>query len=177
MQHETLLKVYEQFILDFEKMVGAGMKSESTLWKYRTVYGHLQEFLNKRYRLNDIGLKDLTPAFITDFEIFLKTEKDCCHNTVVIYMIPLRKMITIAQKNRALIHDPFCDYKISPEETMRQHLDSKEIKALMAATLKPRQELVRDMFVFCSFTGLAFIDLYTLSMDDIHRSKEAISGS
>jgi hypothetical protein len=85
MQHETLLSTYGQFNLDFEKMVNAGLRSKSTRNKYHIVYSHLKEFIKQRYKLNDIGLKDIQPAFITDFEIFLKTEKGCCHNSVVTY--------------------------------------------------------------------------------------------
>ncbi len=171
MQHETLLKIYEQFLADFEKQVEAGMKEPSTHLKYTIVYSHLKEFIRKRYRQSDIGLKEITSAFITDFEVFLKTDRKCCHNTVVLYIKPLKRMISIAQKNRLLSYDPFCDYVIKREETERGHLDSKEIKALMAVSLKPKKELVRDLYIFCIFSGLSFIDLYTLCQDDIRRDK------
>jgi site-specific recombinase XerD len=172
MRQETLLKVYEQFLSDFKKLVAAGLKEPSTLLKYTIVYRHLKEFIEKRYRQRDIGLKEIVPAFITDFEVFLKTDRRCSHNTVALYMIPLRKMIRIARKNRLLNDDPFCDYGIKREETEREHLDSKEIQSLMAIKLKPKKEFVRDLFVFCIFSGLSFIDLYTLSKDDIRRDAD-----
>lgn len=31
----------------------------------------------------------------------------------------------------------------------------------------PRLEIVRDIFLFCSFTGLAYIDVYNLKKDEI----------
>ncbi len=120
----------------------------------------------------DMALKEIAPAFITDFEVFLKMDRKCCHNTVVLYIKPLKRMISIAQKNRQLSYDPFCDYVIKREETERGHLDSKEIKALMAVSLKPKKELARDLYIFCIFTGLSFVDLYTLRRDNIRRDKE-----
>ncbi len=169
MNHETLLKVYEQFIVDYGKLKEAGLRERSSYNTFITVYGHLKDFIGKRYRQGDIGLKDLTPAFITDFEIFLKTDKACCHNSVVTYMKRLRKMISVAIKNRLLTHDPFIDYSIRAEDTVRERLDSKEIKALIGADLTGNEALARDMFVFCTFTGLAYIDLRTLRREDIHR--------
>ncbi len=42
------------------------------------------EFLTIRYHVKDIALKELTPAFISDFEMFLRTDKHCCTNTSLI---------------------------------------------------------------------------------------------
>lgn len=69
------------------------MKAKATLSKYLVVYKHLQEFLNIRYHVKDIALKELTPAFISDFEMFLRTDKCCCTNTVWLYVCPLRTMV------------------------------------------------------------------------------------
>lgn len=66
MRHETLLTVYAQHNEDFAKQVDAGLRSQSTYDKYCTVYKHLEEFIRTRYRLSDIALRELTPAFITD---------------------------------------------------------------------------------------------------------------
>lgn len=75
-RYETLLKVYEQFNRDFAKQVAAGMRAESTKQKYLIVYNYLKEFLEKRYKLSDIALKEIAPAFINDFELFLRTDKE-----------------------------------------------------------------------------------------------------
>lgn len=77
----TLMQVFRQHNEDYAKQVEAGMKAKATLSKYLVVYKHLQEFLNIRYHVKDIALKELTPAFISDFEMFLRTDKHCCTNT------------------------------------------------------------------------------------------------
>ena len=131
MRHETLLKVFAQHNEDFFKQVNAGLRCPSTYHKYCTVYKHLEEFIKNRYRVSDIALKELTPAFITDFDIFLRTEKQCSHNTVWIYMMPLRRMITIAQNHGWIVRDPFVDYSISAESTDRDYLTKDEIRRLL----------------------------------------------
>ena len=97
-RYHTLMQVFRQHNEDYEKQVDAGMKAKGTLLKYRTVYKHLQEFLTIRYRVKDIALKELTPAFISDFEMFLRTDKHCCTNTVWLYVCPLRTMVFINQE-------------------------------------------------------------------------------
>lgn len=85
----TLLKVFERFNEDYTKLYETGMKSKSSLSKYQTVYKHLKEFIYQRYRMSDIALKELTPAFITDFDMFLRVDRHCCNNTVWIFQFIL----------------------------------------------------------------------------------------
>lgn len=170
MKHETILKVFAQHNEDFEKQVGK-MKSKSTYQKYCTVYRHLQDFIRYRYKVSDMALKELTPTFIIDFELYLRTTQECTHNTVWVYMMPLRRMITIAQNNGWLNRDPFVDYSISPEDSDRGYLTKEEIKKLMnAPIIKKKHELVRDLFIFCCFTGLSFRDLKNLTTDNLQTS-------
>lgn len=171
MRHETLLKVFAQHNEDFFKQVNAGLRCPSTYNKYSTVYKHLEEFIKTRYRVSDIALKELTPVFITDFDIFLRTEKQCCNNTVWIYMMPLRRMITIAQNHGWIVRDPFVDYSISAESTDRDYLTKDEIRRLLDLKFRRKSmELVRDLYVFCCFTGLSFTDMKNLTKDNLQTS-------
>lgn len=164
----TLLQVFKQHNEDYEKMYEAGMKAKATLLKYQCVYRHLEEFIYQRYHVRDIALKELTPAFISDFDIFLRTEKNCCTNTVWLYLCPLRTMVSIAISNEWLSRDPFRDYEVKKEQTTRYFLTKDEIRQLIDGKLKnAKQELYRDLFVFCIFTGLSFSDMRNLSEENI----------
>ena len=164
----TLLQVYKQHNEDYQKMYEAGMKAKATLLKYQCVYRHLEEFIYQRYHVKDIALKELTPAFISDFDIFLRTEKNCCTNTVWLYLCPLRTMVSIAISNEWLSRDPFRDYEVKKEQTTRYFLTKDEIRQLMDGKLKnAKQELYRDLFVFCIFTGLSFSDMRNMSEENI----------
>ena len=164
----TLMQVFRQHNEDYAKQVEAGMKAKATLSKYLVVYKHLQEFLNIRYHVKDIALKELTPAFISDFEMFLRTDKHCCTNTVWLYVCPLRTMVFIAINNEWLARDPFREYEIKKEETTRGFLTKEEIRMLMDGKLKnAKQELYRDLYLFCAFTGLSFSDMRNLREENI----------
>lgn len=147
------------------------MKSQRSYWKYRVVYKHLEEFIKQRYKMEDIALKELTPAFITDFEVFLRIEKGHCTNTVWSYMMPFRSIIFMAINNGWLARDPFYAYHISKEETKRGFLTMEEITKLINGQFtKKKYELVRDLFVFCCFTGLSWTDMRNLTKSNIQTS-------
>ena len=170
MNHETLLAVFRQHNEDYEKQVGK-LKSLRSYWKYCTVYKHLAEFIEKRYKVSDIALKELAPAFITDFELFLKTEKNHCNNTVWSYMMPFRKIIYMAVNNGLLQRDPFFAYSITKEETKRGFLTKEEIKLLINGTFKKKSyEVIRDLFIFCTFTGLSWTDMANLTKANLQTS-------
>lgn len=144
------------------------MKSVKTYEKYVTVYNHLKDFLYQRLHLKDIALKELTLAFIKDFDMYLRTDRHCCNNTVWIYTAPLRTMVNVAIDNGWPTRDPFRKYEIEKEETARTFLNKDEIARLLDTLMKNvKQELIRDLFLFCTFTGLAFADLYNLSEENL----------
>ena len=165
---ETLLQVFKQHNEEYEEMKKAGKISRSTLYKYQDVYKHLEAFIQKRYKRTDIALVELTPAFIKSFEIYLATTAKLAHNSIWTYMPPLKKMTIIAVQNRWLMYDPFDSYKISYQETDIGYLDKEEIKILMEVKLEKRLELVRDLFLFCTFTGLSYCDMRNLT----HNNKQ-----
>ncbi|MFK2379911.1 site-specific integrase [Bacteroides fragilis] len=170
MNHETLLAVFRQHNEDYEKQVGK-IKSLRSYWKYCIVYKHLEEFIKQRYKVSDIALKELAPAFITDFELFLRTEKNHCNNTVWSYMMPFRSIIFMAINNGWLQRDPFYAYSITKEETKRGFLSKEEINLLIKGSFKkPSYTLIRDLFIFCTFTGLSWTDMANLTKENLQTS-------
>ena len=170
MNHETLLAVFRQHNEDYAKQVGK-IKSQRSFWKYCTVYNHLSEFIRQRYKVSDIALKELAPVFITDFELFLRTEKNHCTNTIWSYMMPFKRIIYMSINNGWLQRDPFYAYSITKEETKRGFLSKEEIKMLIEGSFKKKSyELIRDLFIFCCFTGLSWTDMANLTKENLQTS-------
>ena len=70
--------------------------------------------------------------------------------------------------NGWLTKDPFANYKSKVKEVIREFLTEQEIQSLMEKEfVSERLELVRDIFVFSCFSGLAYIDVKQLSKDNI----------
>lgn len=173
MNHKTLLAVFRRYKDDYERQIGT-TKSERSYAKYNTVYNHLTEFILQRYKVQDIALKELTPAFITDFEIFLRVEKGNRTNTIWTYMMPLKSIIHMAINNGWLSRDPFFAYKIKKEDTHRGFLTDEELTLLINGAFKKKYELVRDLFLFCCFTGLSYTDMKHLTTSNIESISDGI---
>lgn len=78
--------------------------------------------------------------------------------------MPLRRIIYMAINNGWLQRDPFYGYSITKEETKRGFLTKEEITLLINGTFKKKSyELIRDLFIFCIFTGLSWTDMYHLT--------------
>ena len=64
--------------------------------------------------------------------------------------------------------DPFYGYKMAQDETDPVFLTYPELQSVMEKEFTiPRLELVRDIFVFSCFTGLAFADVSTLTKNNL----------
>ena len=167
----TLITLYDDFLTDYAQKVECGLKSKRTLQKYHAVYKHLKSFLQTRHHLSDIALKEIQPTFATDFETFLLTYCHLSHNTVWLYSFPVRMLMHRAMENGWLVRYPFSDYNISQQRPERVFLTKEEIRLLIdVPKLTPAQTFIRDMFLFCTFTGLAYIDLKNLREENIVRS-------
>ena len=164
----TLMKVYAQAKDEVEKQYKAGMNSLGTFKKFRIGYAYVGEFLQSHYNLKDIALKELSLPFITDYETFLRTDKHLKINSAMVLVRNLRVMIFRAIDRKWLVKDPFRRYEYKYEETTREILTKEEIHLLMETPISSKKmSLVRDLFLFCCFTGLAFIDLYNLKEENI----------
>lgn len=154
-KQETLLKLFDQHNSEFAKKVGYS-RAKGTFQRYVTVCKHIHEFLPHTYKREDIPLKELNLSFINDFEYFLRTEKKCCTNTIWGYMIVLKHIVSIARNDGRLPFNPFAGYINSPESVDRGYVTKEEIHTMMDTKMPDKtHELVRDLFLFSSFTNVA----------------------
>jgi len=165
---DAILKVFKDQNEDFERMVSKGKRSQNTYNKYKTVYNHLNEFIKERYHREDLAFRELTSDFIREFDFFLRIDKECTHNTVWVYTMPVIALADLAIKKGLIRQPPFEDYEISMEETDRSYLLKENVEKLML--LKPskdKYEFVKDIFIFSCFTGLSYIDIQKLKWSNI----------
>lgn len=141
-----------------------------TVLRYERTVRYLSEYLKQEYNLSDIPLKDITDAFIRGFEHYIKTTKSCNQNATVKYLKNLKKIVHLALANKWIDTDPFFEIKFRQTPTNRAFLLEEEIKTLINKEFDiPRLEVVRDIFIFCCFTGLAFTDVQHLTPEHITR--------
>ena len=165
--NKTLLQVFREHNEQSRKLIGKDFVSK-TVQRYETTTRYLEEFIKKEYQLSDIALNNLEVNFISKFDAFLKIEKGCAQNSAITRLKNLKKIIRIALENDWIKKDPFAYYRFKLEETDPEFLTMDEIKIILAKefTIK-RVEQVRDVFVFCIFTALSYIDVCELKQEDI----------
>ena len=167
-RRQTLIKAYDLFLEDYAKKIDCGMKAKSTLYKYNAVYDHLKDFLQSHYHVRDIALKEILPTLITDFEAYLRADCRLSPNTVWLYTFPVRMLLHKAVENGWLMRYPFAGYEIHKEETEKGFLTKEELGLLInAPKMNFKRTFIRDLFLFCAFTGLAYIDLKNLREENI----------
>lgn len=169
-QHETLLTLFHRHNEDVKSLIGIS-KSQATYQKYEITRKHLANFINRKYNLSDISIKEINNMFINDFEVFLMTTCRCGANTTAKFMQFFKRIIIIARNNGYIVADPFANYKIRLEKVDRGYLTEDEITIILKKKLvSERLEQVRDVFIFSCFTGLSYIDVVALKEDHIRKS-------
>jgi integrase len=163
---KTLLGVYREHIEEIRALLGKEY-APGTLKRFKAALSSLEAFLQHR-KETDVLLTDLTHKFITDYEFFLKSVRNVEHNTAMGIIKKLKKIIRICVANDWIEKDPFMNYRVKIRETNRPFLLQDELEKIIALNFAAeRLANVRDIFVFCCFTGLAYADVQKLRRRDI----------
>ena len=163
----TLMQLFEKHNGDVAKQVGVSV-GKATLQKYNVCKRHFSEFLEKQYKRSDLKLTELTYVVIREFDLYLRTEVGQNPNTATKTMKTFKTITLLGQKMGVLLHDPFMNHRFHIEPVNRGFLTDEEILLIANKDLGiSRLELVRDIFIFSCFTGLAYIDVSNLTPDHI----------
>ena len=169
---KMLLEVFEDHNDKCRALIGKEYV-EGTVRKFDTTLLYLKQFLKQRYRKDDIPLPEINQEFVRDFEFFLKTEKSCQNNSALKHIKNFRKVIRIAIGNDWIKRDPFFGLRFKAEEVNVDFLSNDELKRIRQKKITiPRLERIRDIFVFCCFTGLAFVDVSQLTAEDLIKNAQ-----
>lgn len=141
-----------------------------TVRRYESCRRYLAELIRQRYGKEDLPLTEVNGELVRAFAFYLKTEKGCQQNTVVRYMKCLKKITNLARANDWMAKDPFLGIRFHEKEVVREFLTMDELQTIYRKEFPlERLTLVRDVFIFAAFTGLAFIDVQQLAPEHIVR--------
>jgi len=86
-------------------------------------------------------------------------------------MHKFKRIIVMAHNNGWLTINPFASYEFQYDATDRGYLSEEELTTLMQHTIEcPYMDMLRDVFVFCCFTGLSYCDVKALREENIKQS-------
>jgi integrase len=121
-----------------------------------------------KYNTTDIDIKKIDHEFITDYDFYLRTVRNCNSNSAVKYIKNFGKIIRICIANGWLDKNPFVNYKPKVKEVERIFLSEEELSIVSKKELKTRRlNQVRDIFLFSCYTGLAYADVQKLTKSEI----------
>ena len=161
-KQRTLIDIFKDHNQKMEALVGREF-AKGTAERYRTSLKHTVEFLQWKYKISDIDIRKVNFDFITEYDFYLRSVRKCANNSAVKYLKNFGKIIRICLSNGWLAADPFARYKNKIKKVERVYLTEQEIETMANKELaSERLEQIRDVFLFCCFTGLAYIDVKNL---------------
>jgi len=129
---------------------------------------HARSFMVWKYGISDKEIQSLDYEFISEFSFWLKTVRNCQHNSAVKYMTYFKKIVLQCVKSKWLPGDPFIDFKMTKRDVERPHLTEEELISIYRKIfVSDRLTQVRDIFVFSCYTGLAYADVQKLKRTEI----------
>lgn len=113
-------------------------------------------------------LYDLNMEFIRSFEGYLRSVRGCNHNSTMKYIKNFRTIILMAIENEWLRKDPFSAYKVTLQKVEVTPLTLEELERMEKKEFdSDRLSRVRDVFVFCCYTGYSYSDVAKLAPENV----------
>lgn len=169
LKEKSLFEVFEGHNKEQEKLVGNGV-SKATYWISVYTVRLLKEFVQQKYKREDLYLRELNLNFIQSFHTFLRIDKGMAQNSSTKHLKLLKKIVNLAVANSYMTTNPFITYKIEREPVEIDFLDEEELRKIINFdTPLPRLEKAKDMFLFGCFTGLSYIDIKTLAPEHFEK--------
>ena len=169
LKERSLFEVFEEHNQEQEKLIGNGV-SKATHWVSVYTIRLLREFVQQKYKREDLYLRELNLNFIQSFHSFLRIDKGMAQNSSTKHLKLLKKIINLSVANSYMAFNPFSTYKVEREPVDIDFLDEEELRKIINFdTPLPRLERAKDMFLFGCFTGLSYIDIKTLTPEHFEK--------
>ncbi|GAA3632133.1 site-specific integrase [Flavivirga jejuensis] len=165
-EHNTV-EYYEKHLNKLKTLVNIDIK-QVTWNKFYYIKKDIKSFIKWKFKINDIPLKKLEPNFITELEYYYKTQQKLKQITINKKIQRFRKIIKVAIAENCLDKDPFILYKTKTVRTEVVFLSPEELKILEKYIfIQPKLQFIKDLFVFCCYTGLPYRELMNLKQSNI----------
>jgi site-specific recombinase XerD len=168
-QSLTLLQAVNNHIAFVEEMVDKGKLSKGLLTIFKTTRTKIIEFLSNIYQSEDISIPDMGMEFAYKFYdyLLLKDPAGLDSNTSYKYVKKTKQFITEAKKRGLVKFNPIADFSCKYQQPDRDYLEMYELNNIYKHAFGKRLTEVRDVYLFCCFTGFAYKDVEQLSRENL----------
>jgi site-specific recombinase XerD len=163
----SLVELFEEHNNNVKQLIGKEF-SPLTLQRYDAALKHIRNYCTVQYNNEKLPLSEVNNKFITGFDFYLKTVAKCQHNSSMKHIKALKKVIRIGLANDYIRKDPFVSYRITQKNVEREYLTQAEIDIIISKEINiQRLDVIRDLFIFECYTGLAYKDLEALKKENL----------
>ena len=170
-----LIERLDMLIKEKESHVGVDIRKES-MANYHSTRFHLQEFIQKKYKVSDLALSQLTENFIHEFQQYFLGECGFQESSFYNVATHLKTVCRLAYREGLADILLFDKVKISKgNKKLPKALDRgafEKLKTLHLEDLEEEMETARDIFLFACYTGAAYCDLMELDKSHLVRDDE-----
>lgn len=152
-KEKTWKEVLDYYHDRFKEKVSIGQKAVNTLKCIYTTNEKIKAFLKYRFKVSDMSLSEVKISFLTELEHYLVTKDMLSNNSAMKYIHTFKRIIKFAVDQEWLDKNPTTQFRCTYNPPNRERLTIDEIMKLYHKDLPPRLAEVRDVFVFCCFTG------------------------
>lgn len=120
----------------------------------------------------DLSLSEIEPVFAEEFYLYLTVDRSTKlkHAAANKQLKNTKQVFTYAVTNSRLQINPLAYYRTADAEIEVIPLEDNQVQAIVNATgLIPRIERIRDCYVVQIYTGYAFQDLQSLTLENIYK--------
>ncbi|QHV99298.1 site-specific integrase [Spirosoma endbachense] len=160
----TIIEAITRWTEQKAKLLGNGL-SLSSLKQYQRYGRIISEFVTINYG-KDASLDTLKPAVQHDLLVYMKGDRKSGHNYAIKTIQFLKAILDYA------VAYEWCDRNVL--QSVRLNKQRKEVRTLTMVDLEKVKQThfvettlneVRDIFLFCCYTGLAYTDVASLTKD------------
>ncbi len=162
-----LMSLFKAHNDDMKAMIGKGV-AKGTWTNFNITYRHVELFLQTQYHIKEINIVSLDLDFVKRLYNWFRITKQLGHNSALKNIANLKKIIINCIDNGWLKSDPFAKFDETRVEVQPVFLVKEEIQAIADKKITNKRLCqVRDVFIFCCFTGLAFADVKHLKKSEV----------
>lgn len=164
----TLLQCLEKFLKEqFENLEGIEFEKK-TVDKKRYIVERTTQYILSTYQNKYFKISDLKPIDGQNLVNFCKKTFNHGHNHAVLHAEFLKRTLNYAIANEWIDKNPLAFFRPKRERKPILALKEADIRVLEKTVFIGREyNYVKDVFLFCCYTGLSYVDVHKLSSEHL----------
>ena len=166
-EYDTIRRLF-----DYHEIIDRKNLREGSYRGYIVTKKHLLDYVRIKYHLSDYKITAIDKPFVQEFFAYLQGYRRegnirCAVNGALKHITRFKRVMNLALQNEWIDRNPVCLLKVKKTKVEKGFLTESEIKKLEEVILKPHLAVARDIFMFSVYTGLAYVDVSKMTLENI----------